>query len=100
MPHSVKNPASWLFQTPSQLGLLLLVVTLCLFVNLQAGDLTLMEARNFIAAREMAREGHWLLPTMNGQLRLAKPPLPTWITAWAGLIAGNMDQLPVLRFPA
>lgn len=100
MSNSLKGSLPWLFQIPVQLGLMLLVVILCLFVNLQAGDITLMEARNFIAAREMVSQGHWLLPTMNGQLRLAKPPLPTWITALAGLIAGNMDQLPVLRFPA
>lgn len=29
----------------------------------------------------MATENHWLAPTMNGQPRLEKPPLPTWIAA-------------------
>jgi 4-amino-4-deoxy-L-arabinose transferase-like glycosyltransferase len=71
-----------------------------LFLNLEADELSLMEARNFVAAREMAREGHWLVPTMNGELRLAKPPLPTWITAGAALATGTMDHLPTLRFPA
>lgn len=47
----------------------------------------IMESRNIITAREMAREGHWLVPTMNGELRLEKPPLPTWLTALAELAA-------------
>ena len=29
----------------------------------------------------MVSEGNWLIPTMNGELRLEKPPLPTWIAA-------------------
>lgn len=43
----------------------------------------IMESRNVVAAREMVDEGHWLVPTMNGTLRLEKPPLPTWLTAAA-----------------
>ena len=41
----------------------------------------IMECRNMVAAREMVLDGHWLLPTLNGSLRLEKPPLPTWLTA-------------------
>ena len=29
-----------------------------------------MESRNLITAREMVSEGNWLIPTMNGELRL------------------------------
>ena len=39
----------------------------------------IMESRNIITAREMVYDGHWMVPTMNGDLRLEKPPLPTWI---------------------
>lgn len=31
----------------------------------------------------MANDGHWMVPTMNGELRLEKPPLPTWV---AGIV--------------
>ena len=41
----------------------------------------IMESRNLITAREMVAKGNYLVPTMNGELRLAKPPLPTWIAA-------------------
>lgn len=39
----------------------------------------IMEARNIVTAREMVADGNWLVPTMNGELRLEKPPLPTWV---------------------
>ncbi len=41
----------------------------------------IMECRNMVAAREIVESGEWLVPTMNGRLRLKKPPLPTWLTA-------------------
>lgn len=40
-----------------------------------------MESRNLATAQEMVREGNYLIPSMNGELRLEKPPLPTWIAA-------------------
>ncbi|MCD7900057.1 MAG: glycosyltransferase family 39 protein [Bacteroides sp.] len=40
-----------------------------------------MESRNLATAQEMVRTGNYLIPTMNGELRLEKPPLPTWIAA-------------------
>jgi len=43
----------------------------------------IMESRNIVTAREMVYDGHWVLTTMNGSLRLEKPPLPTWFTALA-----------------
>ena len=47
----------------------------------------IMECRNIVAAREMVTDGHWLVPTLNGELRLEKPPLPTWLTALTWFIA-------------
>ena len=34
-------------------------------------------------AMEIRRTGNWLIPTLQGETRLAKPPLATWITAAA-----------------
>lgn len=39
----------------------------------------IMESRNIVTARDIATNGNWLVPTMNGELRLEKPPLPTWV---------------------
>lgn len=50
-------------------------------LNMGVLDTTIMEARNFITAREMLLDGNWLLTTMNGEPRYQKPPLPTWLAA-------------------
>ncbi|MEZ4858776.1 MAG: glycosyltransferase family 39 protein [Flavobacteriaceae bacterium] len=67
--------------------------------NLDAIFVNIMEARNFITAREMIQDGHWLLTTMNGEPRYAKPPLPTWLTAFSGMLFG-LKSLFALRLPA
>lgn len=59
----------------------------------------IMEARNFVTAREMLTDGNWLLTTMDGLPRYEKPPLPTWLTAVSGDLFG-MDNIVALRLPA
>lgn len=83
------------------LGLLLLLYA-GIFAHPDVLGVDIMEARNLITAREMIETGHWFLPTMHGEPRLAKPPLPTWLTA-AAMIAGNsgLDKdLAVNRIPS
>ncbi|MCD8186944.1 MAG: glycosyltransferase family 39 protein, partial [Rikenellaceae bacterium] len=71
-----------LLQIPGIHYLILLVVCFfAFFVNNQVIPADLMEARNLATAQEMVREGNYLVPTLNGELRLEKPPLPTWIAA-------------------
>ncbi len=63
---------------------LLCIFMICFFaffVNNEVIPADLMESRNLATAQEMVREGNYLLPTMNGELRIAKPPLPTWVAA-------------------
>jgi len=55
----------------------------------------IMECRNLVTAREIVEEGHWLVPRMNGELRLEKPPLPTWIAAVVETMVP--DCLPLQR---
>ncbi len=70
-----------------------------LLPNLDTISVTIMEARNFITAREMVSDSNWILTTMNGEPRYQKPPLPTWITAVFGYLSG-MKSVFALRFPA
>ena len=58
----------------------------------------IMEARNFITAREMVNENNWLLTTLNLEPRYEKPPLPTWLTAISGILFGFSNS--ALRLPA
>lgn len=60
------------------------LLLLCLgafFINNSALPTDIMETRNIVTAREIVNDGNWLIPTMNGELRLEKPPLPTWVAA-------------------
>lgn len=67
-------------------------------VNLQVIPIDIMEARNFISAREMLQDGNWFHTTLNGFPRYEKPPLPTWITAIFGGVFGLHTW--ALRLPA
>lgn len=79
---------------------LLLVCIGAFFLHLGRAEVNLMEARNFVAAREMAAGGSWLIPTMNGALRLAKPPLPTWASAAVVQLTQQPANPFWLRVPA
>lgn len=77
----------------------LAIFTIALLLpNLTALEVGIMEARNFISAREMLTEGNWILTTLNGEARYEKPPLPTWITAVFGYLFG-MTNVWALRLP-
>jgi len=87
-------------QQNSKYYLWLIFVCLVLFIsNLDVVYVNIMEARNFISAREMLTHGNWLHTTLNLEPRYEKPPLPTWFTALAmGLFGKN--NLYGLRLPA
>lgn len=78
-----------------------LLVVFCMitfFANRAALPTDIMESRNIITAREMVSDGNWLVPTMNGELRLEKPPLPTWVAG--GIEKFFPDSLPAQRTAA
>ena len=74
-------------------------VILMLLPNLDVLNVTIMEARNFVTAREMVTDGNWLLTTLNGEPRYQKPPLPTWIAAFFGILSG-FKSVFFLRLPS
>lgn len=75
---------------------LLIVCFFAFFVNNHVVPPDIMESRNIVTAREMVSDGCWLVPTMNGELRLEKPPLPTWFAAAAEIFAP--DNIFAQRF--
>ena len=60
----------------------------------------LMEARNFITAREMIESKNYIIPTLNGALRFEKPPLPTWLTVLTMNLTQNYTDESILRIPS
>ena len=76
------------------------LVCLAIFLpHLDVVEVNIMEARNFIAAREMLEYGNWIHTTMNLEPRYEKPPLPTWLTAFSASVFG-VKSLFGLRLPA
>ena len=63
------------------------------FLHLEVMPVTIMEARNFISAREMLTDGNWILTTMNDVSRYQKPPLPTWFSAISASIFGIKNEI-------
>lgn len=77
-----------------RLGALAIIVAATFFANGDALVPDIMESRNLIAAREMVEAGsfeRFIVPTLNGRLRLEKPPLPTWVAAAVEAVSpGNL----------
>ena len=61
-------------------------------------EVDIMEARNFITAREMLQNSDWWTTTLNGQLRFEKPPFPTWLTAFTMMLFHSKSE-SILRIP-
>ena len=87
------------FYTNNTILLLILLGVLVFVSNLDMLVVNIMEARNFIAAREMLTHDHWIFTTMNEAARYEKPPLPTWLTAISAWALG-IDNLFAYRLPA
>lgn len=57
------------------------------------------EARRMIVVQEMISNHNWLIPTLNGQPYLAKPPLFYWLAALLSLLFHTTDEW-VMRLPS
>ena len=69
-------------------------------ILLGTGDsVDMMELFNLVPVREAFRDGHWLMPTLNGVPRFEKPPLAVWLPAGFASVFGS-DSLFILRLPA
>ncbi|NDV70308.1 glycosyltransferase family 39 protein [Dysgonomonas sp. 25] len=75
--------------------IILVVCFFAFFMNNHVIPADYMESRNLATAQEMVKNGNYLMPTMNGELRLEKPPLPTWIAA--GIEHLSPDNLMLQR---
>jgi 4-amino-4-deoxy-L-arabinose transferase-like glycosyltransferase len=78
---------------------LVLVSIALFFSHLDILFANIMEARNFITAREMVTYDNWLLTTMNLEPRYEKPPLPTWLSAISGMLF-EFKNMIAMRAPA
>ncbi|MGY5849799.1 ArnT family glycosyltransferase [Salegentibacter sp. F14] len=79
--------------------ILFLLGALIFLTQLDVLYINIMEARNFITAREMLEKNNWLLTTLNDLPRYQKPPLPTWLTALSAGIFQSYERY-FMRLPA
>ncbi len=63
------------------------------------GLMSFNEARRAIPASGIFTSGDWLLPRINGELYLTKPPLLYWLSAMAAHLIGSADEWAV-RLPS
>ncbi|WP_219059868.1 glycosyltransferase family 39 protein [Pseudomonas sp. UMAB-08] len=61
--------------------------------------LSVNEARRAVTVREMRAAGGWLLPYMNGELYLSKPPFFYWISLISTAALGSLSEWSV-RLPS
>ena len=94
MSRLIGNTYKRLFLATVVIGLLIL------FWGLGAISLTsLNEGRRALAIKEMFAGGNWLLPTLNGELYLTKPPFLYWISLIFSNLAGAVNEW-TLRLPS
>ncbi len=76
------------------------LISLLLFAALGSIPLTsLNEGRRALVVQEMFQQQHWLIPTLNGELYLAKPPLLYWLALAISHVLGQVSELS-LRLPS
>jgi 4-amino-4-deoxy-L-arabinose transferase-like glycosyltransferase len=61
--------------------------------------LSFNEARRMIVVREMLLSGNWLVPTLNGEIYVTKPPLFYWLALPFSLLFHSTAEW-VIRLPA
>ncbi len=79
--------------------LLLLSGIILFFTHIGLLYVDIMEARNFLSARDMVENGNWIFTTMNNLPRYEKPPMPTWFSAIFGWLFSTQN-IWALRIPA
>lgn len=84
---------------------LLLIVTALLALTILLWGLghlpllTFNEARRAIPAANMIADGDWLLPKLNGELYITKPPFLYWVSATLSNLLGVVNEWTA-RFPS
>ena len=98
MEHLDKVKERWI------IGSFVLISGLILFFNLWTRSLENHDyVRHAEVAREMIRSGEWVVPHLNGEVYIDKPPLVFWLIALPSSIYGGVTpflaRLPSVLLP-
>ena len=94
-PHSSWADAlSALPDSSAKSSLLILCLSAAIFLTAlgASGIHRAQEARVAEVAREMQSSGEWVVPHMNGRVRLNKPPLPYWAVLGSYTLFGDVSE--------
>ena len=80
------------------LGLLILLYLVSIFAPLNILPLSFEEPRRGIVALEMMISGNYVMPTINGELYLNKPPVYNWLLIGLFKLTGSYSEW-VVRLP-
>jgi 4-amino-4-deoxy-L-arabinose transferase-like glycosyltransferase len=84
---------------PKILWATVIIASIVFFWGLGSMDLlSLNEGRRALAIQEMVVSGNWLLPQLNGELYLTKPPLLYWLSSALAMLGGVNEW--TLRLPS
>lgn len=90
-------------QTPRwvelEVWVLVLLVGLIYFGRLTTLTLRGEEPRRAMVAYEMLENGDWVVPKMQGEPWLSRPPLHNWVIALVALATGDVDPIAI-RLPS
>ena len=82
-----------------EVWLLVLLVGLIYFSRLTTLTIRGEEPRRAMVAYEMLENGDWLIPKMQGEPWLSRPPLHNWVIALVALATGDVDPIAI-RLPS
>lgn len=77
----------------------LIAAATCLYGLGDIALLSINEGRRAVPIKEMLASGNWLLPQLNGELYITKPPLYYWLGAIAGYLLNSASEWAV-RMPS
>ncbi|HEV8663310.1 MAG TPA: glycosyltransferase family 39 protein [Candidatus Methylomirabilis sp.] len=90
-------------QTPRwlepEVWLLVLLVGLIYFSRLTTLTLRGEEPRRAMVSYQMLEDGDWVVPKMQGEPWLSRPPLHNWVIALVAMATGDVDPIAI-RFPS
>jgi len=82
-----------------EVWLLVLLVGLIYFSRLTTLSLRGEEPRRAMVSYQMLQDGDWVVPKMQGEPWLSRPPLHNWVIALVAMATGDVDPIAI-RLPS
>lgn len=98
MPPGTSQRLGWRWLLEPEFALLIVVVLSIYFSRITSPNLRGEEMRRGQVAVEMIETGEWIVPQIQRQVYLSRPPLQNWLIGLLGLARGAVDEVAI-RLP-